>query len=524
LLWSLGLVGVLSLLPGYIGGHFAAKAAGVDAAFAPEWLLDSPEFARAMIPWIGFGQVCSLLVGVVAIRWTMGRSFARQIGLGRPSFHHLVVAVVALPAIIVVAAAVDGLLKLVLPRVFDVEGSVRMMASWPWYWGVLLVGVAPGIGEELWFRGFFGRELIARYGVLAGVLLTSLLFGLVHLDPRHAVTALTMGIFLHLVYLATGSLWVPVLLHVVNNTASILALGHDGPTLLSITAEEIPWTVYGASVMLLGAAGWALFRTRVRSIDDLPPRHGDFPSQTTTRLRVAAWLAPTAAACFFAGVSVPAGMAYQRRMAPFYVEVPAAVEVGYLLQTEPISAETWPTWSRRLREWLPDRSGRSERAFAAARKFLEYEFASGAPRPPMATDSTAWFLHGAGLLQQPNPSSPGPALGAEAEPFLRRSIEFDPQFGRAHHMLAVAIYLQVLTDGSADAPGTALARREAEIGEQLDPTAYADGAEAFAALMLGKYEAAATLYARLAEDHPYDKLLRNRARLAVDLGSARGRR
>jgi hypothetical protein len=68
------------------------------------------------------------------------------------------------------------------------------------------------------------------------------------------------------------------------------------------------------------------------------------------------------------------------------------------------------------------------------------------------------------------------------------------------------------------------ARREAAEGERLDPTAYAAGAEAFAALKLGQYEAAATLYARLAEDHTYDKLLRNKARLAVDLGSARGRR
>jgi membrane protease YdiL (CAAX protease family) len=263
----------------------------------------------------------------------MGPTYPRQIGLSRPSGYHVLLSVLGLPAVMVLITGLQGLVKMVLPDWFEVEESFRMMARWPWYWCVLVVGVAPGIGEELWFRAFMGRGLSGRYGLIGGVLLTSLFFGLVHLDPRHAALAMVMGIVLHLAYLASGSLFVPILLHMLNNTVSILALQSQEPNALEMTAGEISWTVYAASAVLLSAVGWGFYMTRAVRIAspisqqpsaddagmDLPEvvsaEVGPASVATAPRRPTAVlWVVPLAAACVFAGFAVRETVEFNRRM------------------------------------------------------------------------------------------------------------------------------------------------------------------------------------------------------------------
>jgi hypothetical protein len=70
--------------------------------------------------------------------------------------------------------------------------------------------------------------LCARYGLIAGVVVTSILFGLLHIDPAYALVTAIMGAYLHFVYLASRSIWVPIILHVVNNGVAVLiALAED---------------------------------------------------------------------------------------------------------------------------------------------------------------------------------------------------------------------------------------------------------------------------------------------------------
>ena len=33
-----------------------------------------------------------------------------------------------------------------------------MIGYWPWYLGVLIIGIGPGIGEELFCRAFLGAD------------------------------------------------------------------------------------------------------------------------------------------------------------------------------------------------------------------------------------------------------------------------------------------------------------------------------------------------------------------------------
>jgi hypothetical protein len=353
------------------------------------------------------------------------------------------------------------------------------------------------------------------------------LFGLVHLDPRHAVVAMTIGIMLHLIYLATGSLWVPMLLHTLNNTAAMLALAGSKPNFIDATAGEVPATVYVAAIVLLGAVGWGLYRTRVQGSEGPRLELGPQPvpeaarpgapvdvvvaaagatsePRGSTRPDIVAWVVPLAAAMLFAGFMFRAGVEYERRWAPFYPQVPSADEVKAMLRREPISAATWPAWSERLRAWLPDKSPGSEPAFDRARDFLAPEFARGEPQPPLREDPMAWYLHGRGMLRNTQDSQPPVVRGRVAEPILRRSIQLDPSIGRAHYALAVALYLQAVP-ANPDHPKWIEARREAALGQQLDPTTSAKAAEAFAAMIQGHFDHAERMYAEVVAERPHDK-------------------
>jgi len=86
---------------------------------------------------------------------------------------------------------------------------------------ILVIAVFPAIGEELVFRGAIGRGLIARWGLVPGMVITSIMFGLVHAHPAHVIAVIPLGMFMHYVYYVTRSFWAPVLVHFMNNAFAV---------------------------------------------------------------------------------------------------------------------------------------------------------------------------------------------------------------------------------------------------------------------------------------------------------------
>lgn len=101
--------------------------------------------------------------------------------------------------------------------------------------GSLLIG----IGEELYFRGIFRVAIRGHHGELAALLITSIAFGLGHIvgylfngvplpATVLAVAFLAMdGALFYGALRATGTLWVPILLHGLGDFARFMQLGSD---------------------------------------------------------------------------------------------------------------------------------------------------------------------------------------------------------------------------------------------------------------------------------------------------------
>ena len=87
---------------------------------------------------------------------------------------------------------------------------------------LLLVGVAGPIAEEIFFRGFVLTGLLKRFGVRKSLLISSLVFGLFHIDPGAIVPTFALGLALGWVYLKTGSIWPAMFAHGLHNTVAVL--------------------------------------------------------------------------------------------------------------------------------------------------------------------------------------------------------------------------------------------------------------------------------------------------------------
>jgi membrane protease YdiL (CAAX protease family) len=91
--------------------------------------------------------------------------------------------------------------------------------------GVLTIiggGILAPFGEEVFFRGFMFNAIKHRFGLWAGVIISGILFALVHGGPLLILAIIPFGMLLALAYHKTGSLWVPIIMHITNNSVQLL--------------------------------------------------------------------------------------------------------------------------------------------------------------------------------------------------------------------------------------------------------------------------------------------------------------
>lgn len=98
---------------------------------------------------------------------------------------------------------------------FCEEEFVPLLANSTWS-DITLIAIAAGVGEEMLFRGVFQSALINSTGVVAGLILASLLFGLLHpISVLYATIGFAMGVYLGWLFLALDNLLAAMVAHAV---------------------------------------------------------------------------------------------------------------------------------------------------------------------------------------------------------------------------------------------------------------------------------------------------------------------
>ena len=151
----------------------------------------------------------------------------------------------------------QGVLEEFEKAIASLQGPVLVIAA-------AVIGLSPGLGEELLFRGYIQTRLRHRWPRMLALAVTAVLFGIIHFDFVQSTFAVFLGLWLGEVTDRTGSIWPAVIGHAVNNAAATVmgALLGSQQAVTSSPAWELALTIPVFALCLL-----YLLRRPVRSAD-----------------------------------------------------------------------------------------------------------------------------------------------------------------------------------------------------------------------------------------------------------------
>lgn len=134
----------------------------------------------------------------------------------------------------------------------------------PFWCSFLVVAVFAPIFEEWMCRGMVLRGLLTRMKPGWAIVVSALFFAVIHANPWQALNAFIIGVVMGYVYYKTGSLWLTMLIHFVNNGSAVVLAQFASLEETDYWIEMMPLSVYIplciAGVAILVACLWAFKR------------------------------------------------------------------------------------------------------------------------------------------------------------------------------------------------------------------------------------------------------------------------
>ncbi|MCX7884225.1 MAG: CPBP family intramembrane metalloprotease [Caloramator sp.] len=100
--------------------------------------------------------------------------------------------------------------------------SILLGSSKEWFSILSVVIIAP-ILEEIVFRGIILQGFLKNYSITKAIIITAVLFGLFHGNIVQTPLVILLGIVLGVIYIKTGSLFMCIVGHVLNNFLALFA-------------------------------------------------------------------------------------------------------------------------------------------------------------------------------------------------------------------------------------------------------------------------------------------------------------
>lgn len=180
-----------------------------------------------------------ILAVPLLVTWYMKTDGKRLFSMKMPAVKTLLPSLVLYAGTWCLVMGVSALLVTLLPdsaqKVADAFSAIEEQPLW----AILLVAaVMPGIGEEILFRGFLLgglREKLARkmdaeksrgrkQGIWVAIWLSAFVFGLFHMSLVKLLPTALLGACFAYIVVRTGSIYVTMFLHFLNNTISMLTI------------------------------------------------------------------------------------------------------------------------------------------------------------------------------------------------------------------------------------------------------------------------------------------------------------
>ena len=155
----------------------------------------------------------------------------------------------------------NGLMK----QFYDLlmEALSDMMGG-PFWSSFLLTAIFAPIFEEWLCRGMVLRGLLTRMKPAWAIVISALFFAVIHMNPWQALNAFAIGLVMGYVYYKTGSLWLTMLIHFVNNGTAVVLSQFSSFEETEYWIDLLPMGTYVTlsivCVITLVACLWAFYR------------------------------------------------------------------------------------------------------------------------------------------------------------------------------------------------------------------------------------------------------------------------
>ena len=148
----------------------------------------------------------------------------------------------------------DRLLQMFFPYSVEILRSLTEFLKCRSFNEFLIVGIGVAVvsplTEEALFRGLVQQKLEYATDVTRGILLTSLVFGIIHLNPWAFIQIILLGVFMGIVAQKTNSIIPSVIIHSINNFLAFI--------FINAKPSDIAWYLSGnhvsPQVLAAGAA------------------------------------------------------------------------------------------------------------------------------------------------------------------------------------------------------------------------------------------------------------------------------
>lgn len=161
---------------------------------------------------------------------------------------NIMVYLLLIPMVMAMALVVESIASLIpmpvkIQQMFEEMVQINLQ-------GYLTVAIAAPILEELIFRGVVLKKFLQKYSPQKAIILSSVIFGIAHLNPWQFVGAFIIGLFIGWIYWKTKSVWPGIFIHFANNSFSFyLAKKYES---INITFHDIIGnTTYYISLIIL---------------------------------------------------------------------------------------------------------------------------------------------------------------------------------------------------------------------------------------------------------------------------------
>ncbi len=171
--------------------------------------------------------------------------------LGRVIPIYLIIGVVYMLA---ESVALDPLVHLfpnAIEDYFELFGNNSLLTS------IFTAVIAAPIFEEYLFRGIILRDIASRWGVKWAIVISALIFGVIHINTIQIVTATIAGLFWGYIYYRTNySLITVIIMHALNNAAAMAMLHLSNEPFGTPLIEQLgkplfyPLFVIGSAIIL----------------------------------------------------------------------------------------------------------------------------------------------------------------------------------------------------------------------------------------------------------------------------------